>query len=375
MNIRLLPTFLIGLIIALSAPRVSAEIDIDFRLELGWRADYEQDFDAAIVLYEYSYYRGRRLVLYPGEQIADFYDYEWGFRVRSVEVLGPVNVVLFDESGLWGHQLTLYSNVEDLGDYRMRLNDYSTFSWYRRARSAYVSYNAPDYRVSVEIGPRIFPRVFCAIPIIPFFFDHPHHRNYTHPRPRWDNAYGHRHVPLPPPNARIYRPDRRGPGGAPPIGPNVRPPRRTPPEIENHPNRPPNTPPPITPPGRPGSISTPPDPSNAPGAPVERPRRIPPSRVEEAGKTQSAPTEGTKPQQTRPPNNKSGQSPAARPSPSSKQRGSTPPTTRPSRKKSDRSPNPQGATPPPRSTTPRAEPPSRPSNPPRNPTPPEPDER
>lgn len=260
----------------------------DFRLELQWRSNYDyNDFEAAIILYEQSHYRGRSLVLYPGEQIDNFDSYEWGFRVRSVEVVGPVSTVLYDETGLWGHQLDVYRNIPDLRDYRMRLSNYSSFYWHNRARSAYVSYRDPQVSINIHIGPgRILPRIFCARPITPRYYWYPQPKRYHHPRPKW--YHDHRKA-VPPPRPHTYH---KPPGKPPRVTPHTRPP-----------NKPPRT----TPPGKPSTRpqTTPPNrkgnpPTARPPTRNDKPNTQAPSRGQS-----SAPT-------ARPPGRPSSSAPATR---------------------------------------------------------------
>tara|TARA_B110000037_G_scaffold219972_1_gene286365 strand:- start:20739 stop:21758 length:1020 start_codon:yes stop_codon:yes gene_type:complete len=291
MNLKLTQTLVVGLVALLGHGTAHAGglVD-DFRLELKWRSDYEyNDFEAAIILYEQSHYRGRSLILYPGEQIDNFDHYEWVFRVRSIEVIGPVSTVLFDETGLWGHQLDVYRDIPDLSDYRMRLNNYSSFCWHNRARSAFVSYRDPEVSISIQIGPgRILPRIFCGRPITPHYYWIPQPKRYHHPRPKW---YHERPKAVPhPPHSRTYR-------------------------------QPPGLPPRVTPKGRPPNA---PPRTTPPGAPRNRPQSVPPKR----GKSPSArpPSRNETPTTRQPSRTAPTKSPSARPQ---TRESKSPPATRP----------------------------------------------
>ncbi|MFP4542339.1 MAG: hypothetical protein ACLFR7_11985, partial [Opitutales bacterium] len=257
---RFLTLFLGSLAAFIAPPRAEAGLDIDFRVELEWRAAQHHDWDAAVILYEYSHFRGRRLVLYPGEEIADLLAYDRGFRVRSVQVIGPVHIELFDEAGYWGHQLTLTHSALDLRDYRMRLSEYSTFRWHHRPRSGYVSYSGPDFRVSFGIGRfEILPRIYYARPVVRHYYTYRSHDRYHYPRPRWYDRQRST-PPVPPPHVGRPSPRPTPPASRPPVS--VRPPTPPPPAM----GRPPAPPPSriVVPPPRPPAAAPPPRPGRSP---------------------------------------------------------------------------------------------------------------
>jgi len=195
-------------LLPLASPMAQAGVDIDLGVELEWRAEYDHDYDAAVILYEHRDFRGRRLILYPGEEWGNFDDYVYDFRVRSVEIFGPVHVVLYDENDFWGHEVTIYRDVRDLRDYRMRLSRYSIIDWAHRARSAYVSFTPREKRNSrfrLSVGRGIYDRVYWSSPVRRIYYEAP--RNYRYYLPRPMHTYRpHR----PPPAYRTPPPPRPG---------------------------------------------------------------------------------------------------------------------------------------------------------------------
>lgn len=394
-------TLTTGLALFLGALSGQARVffDVDYQFT------YDSVSDPYVILYQYPDYLGESIVIYPGHEYS-----ELPYTIGSVQVVGNVHAVLFDQPGFWGHQLTVHHNIPDLRYVRMEHDRHGSFHWLNRVESAYVSYSNPNVDVRLILSSHPVDYCYYSSPQVRIFYRRPTgvinyryvspvHRVYRHsfhclePRYHYGYSYPSRypytrppyyHRPpsssrppstrppgVPPTPAPVYSrpPSSRPPMASPPPAPGSRPPNTSQPPSSRPPSNPPNVgnrPPSDSPPSnRPGVTPPPAPPSQPPGAATSSPsspRLSPPSS---SPPSRPAPRVISKPSSTpkTPPSIKPTYSPPQRSTVKPSASKPSPPTrtVSPTRSSSSRPSAPPPSRVSPSSTRPSTPPPSRPS--------------